>query len=142
MAYLKIKRSDLTFGDEIGEGGFGTVYRATWKQLQKPVEVAVKRLNRTQTREIEIMPKLDHPNIIKLFGVVDEKPDLFLVMELCGGGSVRQYLDNFIGTRLPFNQFCDWVKQAASPIEYLRVFACNSGTQMRVRDSSATRIFF
>ena len=24
----------------------------------------------------------------------------------------------------------------------LRVFACNSGTQMRVRDSSATRIFF
>ena len=25
---------------------------------------------------------------------------------------------------------------------YLRVIACNSGTQMRVRDSSATRIFF
>ena len=24
----------------------------------------------------------------------------------------------------------------------LRVIACNSGTQMRVRDSSATRIFF
>ena len=27
-------------------------------------------------------------------------------------------------------------------VEVLRVIACNSGTQMRVRDSSATRIFF
>ena len=27
-------------------------------------------------------------------------------------------------------------------IPVLRVIACNSGTQMRVRDSSATRIFF
>ena len=26
--------------------------------------------------------------------------------------------------------------------QFLRVIACNSGTQMRVRDSSATRIFF
>ena len=30
----------------------------------------------------------------------------------------------------------------STPPGVLRVFACHSGTQMRVRDSSATRIFF
>ena len=40
---------------------------------------------------------------------------------------------------------CNNVKWANSNPKckyYLRVIACNSGTQMRVRDSSATRIFF
>ena len=121
MAYLKIKRSDLKFGDELGEGGFGTVYQATWRRsFFRREEVAVKKLHNIQTREMEILPQLDHPNIVKLFGVVDEKPYLFLVMELCGGGSVRQYLNNFTGKRLPFEQFCDWVKQAALPIKYLK----------------------
>ena len=115
MALSKIKRSELKFGRELGEGGFGTVYLATWRQR----EVAVKKLHTIQTREMEIMPKLDHPNIIKLFGVVDEVPDRFLVMELCEGGSVRQYLNDYHGNRLPFEQFCDWVIQAALPIKYL-----------------------
>ena len=30
----------------------------------------------------------------------------------------------------------------SAALQALRVIACNSGTQMRVRDSSATRIFF
>ena len=121
MSLSKIKRSDLKFGRELGEGGFGTVYQATWrKSLVKRKEVAVKKLHNIQTREIDIMPQLNHPNIIKLFGVVDEVPDLFLVMELCKGGSVRQYLNDFSGIRLPFEQFCDWVKQAALPIQYLK----------------------
>ena len=34
------------------------------------------------------------------------------------------------------------VKVRSKELKFLRVFACNSGTQMRVRDSSATRIFF
>ena len=32
MAYLKVKKSDLTFGNQIGEGGFSTVYKATWRR--------------------------------------------------------------------------------------------------------------
>ena len=38
---------------------------------------------------------------------------------------------------------CETTKQfILYVVDYLTVIACNSGTQMRVRDSSATRIFF
>ncbi|XP_072041659.1 uncharacterized protein [Amphiura filiformis] len=121
MAYLKVKRSALTFGPELGEGGFSTVYQATWRQsLLKRQEVAVKRLYRVNPSEVEIMSKLDHPNIVKLLAVVDESPDYFLIMELCTGSSLKSYLDQRQSKRLPLYQVCDLAKQAALPLKYLR----------------------
>ena len=66
------------------------------------------------------MSKLDHVNIVKLIAVVDEKPDFYLVLELCIGGSLRTYLDKQNGKRLPDKQFYEWAKQAARAIEYLK----------------------
>ena len=115
MSYSKVSKSALTFGDEIGIGGFSTVYKATWRQ-----EVAVKRLHIFQPNEVEIMSKLNHPNIVRLLGVVQEKPDFYLILEFCNGGSLREYLDKRKGERLPANQLYDWMKQAALPIQYLQ----------------------
>ncbi|XP_072041655.1 uncharacterized protein [Amphiura filiformis] len=121
MAYSKVRRSTLTFGRELGEGGFSTVYQATWRRsLLKRQEVAVKRLHKVNPSEVEITSKLDHPNIVKLLAVVEESPDYFLIMELCTGGSLRSYLDERQGKRLPLDQFCDLAKQAALPLKYLR----------------------
>ena len=123
MAYSKVNKSALTFGKQIGIGGCGTVYKATWRQRlfwqQDMQEVAVKRLLKFQPKEVEIMSKLDHQNIVKLLGVVEDKPDFYLILEFCSGGSLRESLDKREGKRLPENQLYDWMKQAALPIQYL-----------------------
>ena len=121
MAFSKVKKSALSFGDQLGIGGYSAVYKATWRQsLWKRQEVAVKRLLVFHPKEVEIMSKLDHTNIVKLLGVVEEKPDFYLILELCSGGSLRQYLDKRQGQRLPEDQLYDWMKQAALPIQYLK----------------------
>ena len=121
MALSKIKRSDLTFGAELGRGGFSTVYQATWKHSWfSRKEVAAKKVLKMEPNEVQILSKLDHVNIVKLIGVVDEKPDFYLILELCKGGSLRTYLDKRNGKRLPDDQFYDWAKQAARAIEYLK----------------------
>lgn len=39
------------------------------------------------TREVAIMKRMDHPNIVKLFEVIETDSTLYLVMEYAAGGA-------------------------------------------------------
>lgn len=51
-------------------------------------------------REISIMKLLRHPNIIRLYEVVDTEKVLFLIMEYASGGEVRRPLSFVPGLSL------------------------------------------
>jgi serine/threonine protein kinase len=78
----------------LGTGNFAEVKKCTSKENGKTY--AVKIIDKTKvedmediTREIEIMGKVDHENIIKLVEVIDEPPKkMNLVMELVTGGEL------------------------------------------------------
>ncbi|GAU88710.1 hypothetical protein RvY_01351-2 [Ramazzottius varieornatus] len=83
----------------IGKGNFAKVKLA--KHLPTGQEVAIKIIDKTQLnpsslqklfREVRIMKMLDHPNIVKLFQVIDTEKTLYLVMEYASGGEVFDYL--------------------------------------------------
>ena len=116
MAYAIIPQKEFKRVDTIAQGGFGIVYKALWDQT----EVAAKRLNKQEgNHEVKILAELDHPNIVKLLGVVDDDLDIYIVLELCEGGSLRSYLDAHRGRHLGL-RFYDWAKQAARALEYLK----------------------
>jgi calcium/calmodulin-dependent protein kinase I len=79
------------FGKEIGKGGFSVVYKATERATGK--KYAIKRIQKDEEgvdiellkREIYIMKKVDHPNILKLFEVFEDDDYFFLVLELVEG---------------------------------------------------------
>jgi len=86
----------------LGEGGFGEVYLAE-DNLLKGHHVAIKSLkmndsNREQilVREMQFLSKLDHPNVVHFYHHFSEYDTLFLVMEFCGGGSMREPLQDQI----------------------------------------------
>ncbi|XP_043190685.1 MAP/microtubule affinity-regulating kinase 3-like isoform X9 [Amphibalanus amphitrite] len=83
----------------IGKGNFAKVKLA--KHLPTGEEVAIKIIDKTQMnpgslqklfREVRIMKMLDHPNIVKLYQVIETKKTLYLVMEYASGGEVFDYL--------------------------------------------------
>ena len=120
MSYVKIRRKDLKLTTQLGTGGFSVVYKAKLKKgIWTKQDVAAKRLNEANPHEAEILSQLDHPNTVKLLGVVDEQFEFFLILELCEGGSLRSYLNAHKGEWLGM-RFYDWAKQAARPIKYLR----------------------
>lgn len=43
-------------------------------------------------REVRVMKLLHHPNIVKLFEVIETKHTIFLVMEMVSGGELYDYL--------------------------------------------------
>ena len=51
----------------------------------------IKNLEKFE-REIQILIKLDHPSIIKLYEVFESERSLYLVMEYCKGGATFLYL--------------------------------------------------
>ncbi|XP_073792049.1 serine/threonine-protein kinase MARK2 isoform X13 [Danio rerio] len=83
----------------IGKGNFAKVKLA--KHILTGKEVAVKIIDKTQLnssslqklfREVRIMKLLNHPNIVKLFEVIETEKTLYLVMEYASGGEVFDYL--------------------------------------------------
>ncbi|XP_078349205.1 MAP/microtubule affinity-regulating kinase 3-like isoform X2 [Oculina patagonica] len=83
----------------IGKGNFAKVKLA--KHVPTGKEVAIKIIDKTQLnpsslqklfREVRIMKFLDHPNIVKLYEVIETDKTLYLVMEYASGGEVFDYL--------------------------------------------------
>ncbi|MCI4383545.1 hypothetical protein PGIGA_G00027710 [Pangasianodon gigas] len=83
----------------IGKGNFAKVKLA--RHILTGREVAVKIIDKTQLnptslqklfREVRIMKILNHPNIVKLFEVIETEKTLYLIMEYASGGEVFDYL--------------------------------------------------
>ncbi|CCW45975.1 Serine/threonine-protein kinase par-1 [Caenorhabditis elegans] len=83
----------------IGKGNFAKVKLA--KHVITGHEVAIKIIDKTALnpsslqklfREVKIMKQLDHPNIVKLYQVMETEQTLYLVLEYASGGEVFDYL--------------------------------------------------
>ncbi|XP_055721032.1 MAP/microtubule affinity-regulating kinase 3-like isoform X10 [Salvelinus fontinalis] len=83
----------------IGKGNFAKVKLA--RHILTGREVAIKIIDKTQLnpnslqklfREVRIMKILNHPNIVKLFEVIETERTLYLVMEYASRGEVFDYL--------------------------------------------------
>ncbi|XP_056685020.1 serine/threonine-protein kinase CTR1 isoform X2 [Spinacia oleracea] len=95
MDDLVISWSDLVVRDRIGAGSFGTVHRAEWNGSEVAVKILMEsdfhpeRCNEF-LREVAIMKRLRHPNIVLFMGAVTEPPNLAIVTEyLCRGSLYR-----------------------------------------------------
>jgi calcium/calmodulin-dependent protein kinase I len=111
-------------GEEIGKGGFSVVYRATKKGNGE--EFAIKVIQKKMVegddikllkREIQIMKKLDHPNILKLFAVYEDESQFYLVMELVRG---KELFDKIVEKGMYSEKdAANIIRQVVSAVEYL-----------------------
>lgn len=111
-------------GDRIGVGGMGIVYRATYTKNGAPVALKVlspevsdsEALQRRFEREISILKKLQHPNIVRYYGGGRFGAQRFYAMELIAGGSVEDYLK--VKGKLPWEEALDFTMQIAKALEH------------------------
>ncbi|MFD4603586.1 protein kinase [Streptomyces sp. NPDC058464] len=86
--------------ESIGQGGMGRVWRAADETLDRQVAVKEMRIDgldaedtrtrRERTlREARATARIDHPNVVRVYDVVDEGDRLWIVMELVNGRSLE-----------------------------------------------------
>ena len=110
---------------EIGSGGFSRclqVKNKTTGVLFACKELAKKNLSDYEglMREVNLMIKLDHPNIIKLYEVYETDSKIYLIMELCTGGELfdRIVENTENGIQFTEKQAANLFRQMMSAINY------------------------
>lgn len=90
----------------IGGGNFGKIYRGTW---QTHTTVALKSItadnnqnNPELLKEINLLKTLNHPNIVRYYGMYSSGTDSYVVMEFMPEGDVRGLLQKE-ASKLEFN---------------------------------------
>lgn len=85
----------------LGKGAFGIVFLAEDKRIGRLV--AIKQLFKSYVKNPEIHERfmqearigaqLDHPNIINVFALEEDKKSACIIMEYLGGGSLESYME-------------------------------------------------
>ncbi|KAI0498951.1 hypothetical protein KFK09_019849 [Dendrobium nobile] len=98
MDWLEISWDELEIKERVGAGSFGTVFRAEWHGS----DVAVKVLDdqdfyedqmKEFLREVAIMNRVRHPNLVLFMGAVTERPHLSIVTEYLPRGSLYHLIN-------------------------------------------------
>ena len=80
-------------GDLLGTGSFGEVRKVSWRRTPAAAKIAHAHISEAQKglfiRELEVMARVRHPNIISFLGYVDTP--FVIVMELCPLGDLKNY---------------------------------------------------
>ncbi|OMJ95254.1 hypothetical protein SteCoe_1469 [Stentor coeruleus] len=123
---FEIDYSELALDPEpIGRGGYGIVFKGKWRgttvaiKKMKP-EASADRYN-DFIQECQTMLTIRHPNIILFMGACTIQPNICLILEYCGNGSLWDILRNH-STPLPWYLRCKISLDIAKGVNYLHNF--------------------
>ncbi|KAF1768808.1 hypothetical protein GCK72_000621 [Caenorhabditis remanei] len=96
----QLYHEQINLGKKLGNGEFGEVFQGMFSVgiFTNDVEVAVKTMKGSKVtaderitflREANLMLKLNHKYVVRLYGVATQQEPIMIVMELCSGGSLK-----------------------------------------------------
>ena len=96
-SFVNIMEGDITqfyeVQKKIGEGAYGRIYKVRDKQsgdiraMKQVTKAKIQDMGKFQD-EIKILSLVDHPNIVRLFEVIEDDKYYNLIQELCTGGEL------------------------------------------------------
>uniref|UniRef100_A0A8C9EER0 non-specific serine/threonine protein kinase n=1 Tax=Phocoena sinus TaxID=42100 RepID=A0A8C9EER0_PHOSS len=110
----------------IGEGAFGKAYLAKEKSDSK--HCVIKEINfekmpiqekEASKKEVILLAKMKHPNIVTFFSSFQENNRLFIVMEYCDGGDLMKRIKKQRGVLLSEDQILSWFVQISLGLKHI-----------------------
>jgi serine/threonine protein kinase len=117
---------DFVIGKIIGQGAYAIVRIGLHKPTNKWVAIKIyeksklvePQRRKSVKREIKLMERMNHPNICKLYDVLETSSQLFIIMEFVGGGSLHSYLKSHDNRKLPEKEAKRIFRQMLSALKY------------------------
>ena len=118
-AIRRIEEDDIKYDEDtpLGQGTYGIVWKGTWT-----CKVAIKKYTipaKGIPEEVLTLGSVrTHENITTLYGIVQHKHTIGIVMELAPDGSLYKYLHEK-GQKPPLEQSIEWALQVARGMKHL-----------------------
>lgn len=130
----EVDPSSLEIWEEIGEGNTAKVYRGNFRTVlqgyEYNIEVAIKTIDWNKAsmgakeqlafdREVQILPEIDHENLVKFWGVCSLNRPFRVICEYCRGGCAFDLLHNADHVELMLEQQMKMAVDVAAAMKYL-----------------------
>ncbi|PWA36861.1 hypothetical protein CTI12_AA595830 [Artemisia annua] len=104
-------------------GGFGIVYQGIIDDERVTIRQLVSDSDQSTSEflvEVEILDKLQHPNIVRFIGYCKHDKHMFLVFEFMGEGSLRNKLHQYLPERFYYRNRLSWLTRLKICIDVAR----------------------
>ncbi|NXO61826.1 NEK5 kinase, partial [Phainopepla nitens] len=144
---------------QIGEGSFGKIFLAKGKVDNEPC--VIKEINLTKMpvkekeaseKEVILLAKMKHANIVTFYASLQEKNKLYIVMEYCDGGDLMKRINMQHGVLFDEDQILSWFVQISLGLKHIHdkkilhrdvkaqnVFLSNNGKVAKLGDFGIAR---
>jgi len=122
----EISMDDIMIGDVIGQGAYAVVKKGLY--IPANLTIAIKIYDKSKLeepqrrksvkREIKLMEMMDNEFIVKLYGVIETRHQLYILMEYVSGLSLHGYLKLHRNRRLPEDEARRIFKQIMLGLKY------------------------
>ena len=116
---------DFIIKEKLGEGAFGSVRLGINKQTGEKVAIKILEKNKLKSedkcrieREINILKKLRHPNIVYLYSIIETDKQILIITEYIQGQELFHYI--LLKKKLTEEEACYYFTQIVSGVEYLQ----------------------
>ncbi|XP_032878159.1 serine/threonine-protein kinase Nek5-like isoform X3 [Amblyraja radiata] len=145
---------------QIGKGAFGKAFLV--KDKGHSTQVVIKEIKTAKMRqkekeasfkEVTLLEKMKHPNIVTFVDSFEERQNLYIVMEYCDGGDLMQRVNMQHGVRFDEEQILDWFVQICLGLKHIHdrkvlhrdikaqnIFLCNNGNTAKLGDFGIARM--
>ncbi|KAJ7341508.1 hypothetical protein JRQ81_005692 [Phrynocephalus forsythii] len=144
----------------IGEGSFGKVFLAERKQDNQQCvikEISLTKLPRKEKesseKEVTLLARLKHPNIVDFYTSFQEKNKLYIIMEYCDGGDLMKRINMQHGVLFDEDKILGWFVQISLGLKHIHdrkilhrdikaqnIFLSNNGMTAKLGDFGIARM--
>ncbi|KAM0928129.1 hypothetical protein ACQ4PT_002287 [Festuca glaucescens] len=143
LTVADISRATSNFSEKnmVKQGASSSIYKG---KLKDGSEIAVKRARKLNgqymsaelSRELETLQKIEHQNLVRFLGFLEQREETLIVVEYVDNGSLREHLDESRGTGLELAQRLNIAIDVAHAITYLHGHAERAVIHRDIRSSN------